>query len=270
MHRQYQRFLNWATSFVSAACLFVLMAVLAAGCSSSQKARRIGYGRVVTPIPPAFLTGPASLLLTNNAGLSARAELKAQSSLGTQTTTAGQLLARGAKFLYAPEEGDPAEGTRRPGEYSFIWDAAEHRGYVLSEALQAYAPMNVPLQVTNLQTEVGKSAAQRVAGHPCEPVAVTSQKTDGPTETFDVLRAMDLNGLPLRIESVTNSVPFVLTLSKVRLEAPALALFSPPEGFAKYPSPQAMADELAAREHNLRRKSGPQFEEPLMPEMRRY
>ena len=256
---------------LTAACVVALMLGIGPGCSGPGKAaRRSGYARVVTPLPPAFLTGAASLLLTNNSGFSARVEMQSENSMGTHTTSAGQLLGRGAKLLYAPETKDAADAAARPGEYSFIWDVAENRGYVLSEALQGYAPVNSALHITNVESGVSRMGAQRVAGHPCEAATVTLRSADGPVSTFEVLRAMDLKGFPLRIDGGTNAIPFVLTLSKFRAEAPAENIFSPPDGFTKYPTPEAMADELAAREHNLRRKSSPFGEPLLMPEPRRY
>jgi hypothetical protein len=250
-------------------CLLAFLALATPGCSGPrQAARRGGYGHVVTPTPPAFLTGPASLLLTNTSGFSTRAELQSQSSLGA-IKSSGELLGRGSKFFYAPDADDPADTSRQRGEYSFIWDAAENRGYVLSEALQAYAPIASALHVTNVENGVGQAGGQRVGGHPCESTRVLARMDDGSTAGFELLRAMDLNGFPVKIESTTNAVPFVLTLAKVRLETCAPSVFLPPEGFSKYPTPEAMADELAAREHNLRRKSLPQMEMP-MPQPQRY
>jgi hypothetical protein len=68
------------------------------------------------------------------------------------------------------------------------------------------------------------------------------------------LRATDLNGFPVRIQSQKAAL-LTLNFSKIHLEAPAAAVFSPPDGFSKYATPEAMADELAAREHNLRRRN---------------
>jgi hypothetical protein len=46
----------------------------------------------------------------------------------------GQLVARGPKFFFNPEQasGKPALA----GQFSFIWDATSNQGYILSEALQ--------------------------------------------------------------------------------------------------------------------------------------
>jgi hypothetical protein len=227
--------------------------------------------RVVTPRPPSFLTSPASLLLTNSTGFSARVEVQAQSSLDVDRTSSGQLLGRGTKLLYAPESDETIDSHRRPGGYSFIWDVAESRGYVLSETLQGYAPVSADLRVTNVAVEIGLAAAQRFSGHPCEPANATVRMSNGSTAGFGLLRAIDLSGLPVRIESTTNANVFTLNLSKVRLEQPSAEIFLPPDGFTKYATPEAMADELAVRQSNLRRRSPDQMQPmPGMPPGGRY
>jgi hypothetical protein len=238
------------------ACFLLLIAFLVAGCSGSGQSRRSNYSRIVTPLPPAFLTGPAALLLTNSLGFSARAEILPLRS-GIQPTSAGELLQRGSKLLYAPESDEMTDTHRQPGGYSFIWDVAQSRGFVLSEALQGYAPLVSALHVTNLETTLGKASAQRFAGHPCEPVTVSAFSPDSPVASFEVWRAIDLHGFPVRIESATNLNTYLVNFSKIRLEAPSADIFSPPDGFTKYETPEAMADELAARQHNLKRRGGP-------------
>lgn len=250
-------------------CLLCLLALFAAGCSGTQAARR-GLSRIVTPLPPPFLTGPAAVLLTNTSGFSARAEIQAQSSTGNQSSSSGELLGRGGKLLYAPRGEEISSAQQPRGGYIFIWDVAEGRGYVLSDALQGYAPVASRLQLTNIETSPSNVGAQRIANHPCESVKIVARAAEGPSAAFDVFRAMDLNGFPVRIESSTNATQFVLNLSKIRLEAPSAEVFSPPEGFTKYATPEAMADELAARQHNLRKKSSPQLQELMDLQQRRY
>lgn len=244
-------------------CGVTILALLAAGCSGHHGTAggKGGFTRVVTPQPPGFLTGPLSLLLTNWAGFSARVEVQAQSSLDSDRNSSGQLLGRGTKLLYAPEAGEIPDGHRQPGGYSFIWDLAENRGYVLSEALQAYAPVSSDLRVTNLAIQAANIATQRFSGHPCDSATATARTADGTAAEFELLRAMDLNGFPVRIQAVTRANPITLNFSKVRLEPPPAEVFSPPDGFTKYPTPESMADEIAARQQNLSRKN----REPIQP-----
>jgi hypothetical protein len=226
--------------------------------------------RVASPRPPSLLTGPVSVLLTNWPGFSAQVELRMNNSLDTESTASGQLFGRGTKLLYAPQTEESTDSHRQPGRYSFIWDVAESRGYVLSDALQGYAPIASNLRVTNLTLKVGSGSAQRLSGHPCEPARATAQLTDGSTAEFELLRALDLNSFPVQIANTTNRA-YTLSLSKVRLEEPPADAFAPPEGFTKYPSPEALADELAVRQSNLRRKSTE--ETPMTPGLeqpRRY
>jgi hypothetical protein len=246
-----------ASNFCSVICIG-LSALIGAGCSAEHRAtmRQGGFTHVVTPEPPPFLTGPAALLLTNRGSFSARLEVLSETSLGTERSSYGQLLGSGTKLLYAPESEENPDTHSQPGGYSFIWDTAQSRGYVLSEALQGYAPVAADLHVTNIQAAPGTAQAQRLSGHPCEAATITTQTGDGASATLDILQAMDLHNFPLRIQAQGKGPQFTVTISKLRFEPLTLQVFAPPDGFTQYPNPQAMADELAARQHNLRRKSG--------------
>ena len=246
---------------LSTLCCLAALVLLSDGCSSLRE-RRQGFARVVTPHPPAFITGPASVLLTNSTGFSARVEVQGQSSLEIGRTSSGQLLGRGTKLLYAPESNETTDTHRQPGGYSFIWDVAESHGYVLSEALQGYAPVSADLHVTNVTIELSQAAAQRFSGHPAEPAHATVRMSNGSSAGFELLRAIDLHSFPVQIESTTNANVFTLNFSKLRPEQPPADLFSPPNGFTKYATPEAMADELAVRQSNLKRK-GPELTQPL-------
>jgi hypothetical protein len=243
---------------------FLLLAgtvlLLIGGCSSREKFEIRGRGltAVITPRPPIFFTGPAAVLLTNGSGFSARLAVQAEGLSERERNFSGQLLGLGSKLLFAPDPGSTSEKHQRDGGFSFIWDLSDERGYALSEALQGYAPISSNVRVTNLIISISHAAPQKLAGHSCEEALALIKKEDGGSASFTLLRATDLNGFPLKISSVTNSL--VLSFSKIRLESPGRDIFKPPDGFTKYTSPEAMADELAARQHNLRRKPA---EEPL-------
>src|SRR5271166_2203144 len=98
-----------AFSLGAAGCVAVI-ALLAAGCSGHRSAARrdAGFARVVSPRPPAFLTGPASVLFTNWVGFSAHVDVEAQSSLDMGRSYSGLLLGRGTKLLYAPATDESA------------------------------------------------------------------------------------------------------------------------------------------------------------------
>jgi hypothetical protein len=247
-------------SWIHPALGLCLVTAALCGCSHSSETidHEYGFTRVFAPQPPAFLSGPAAVLLTNSAGFSSRVELHTETFSSQATPVTGQLLGRGSKFFFAPDPNERDKNSKSGG-FSFIWDVASQSGLILSDALQAYAPVSYDLRATNVAIHSDVLPQRSISGHPCLPVNATVQMSDGSAAIFQVSRAADLNGLPVQISSVTNAVPLTLTLSKVRLESLPLELFGPPDGFTKYSSAETMVDELAARQHNLRRKdhSGP-------------
>ncbi len=100
------------------------------------------------------------------------------------------------------------------------------------------------------------SVPMSVDGHRCEEQEADVASSYGSTAAFSVWRAADLQGFAMRIASVTNSATLTVSFSKVRIEQPPEDIFLPPNGFTKYDSAEAMMDELASRQLNLRR-SGP-------------
>src|SRR5579871_2687155 len=110
---------QYSMQFVASLSCFMAAVFLFFGCSSDHRSMmRSGYGRVVTPLPPAFLTSAAAFLFTNSEGFSARVELQAEGSLGTPKIYSGELLGRGGMLLYAPDAEDVTEKKQQPGNYS--------------------------------------------------------------------------------------------------------------------------------------------------------
>jgi hypothetical protein len=209
--------------------------------------------RIYTPLPPTFVVGPAALLLTNGNGW--RAHVTFDTGVAMEGGT-GELLALGSKLRFTPEYPGKVRKREREGRFSFIWDVAEHKGLVLSDALQAYAPMSSGLQATNM-TRADTGAGQRLEGHACQAQEVTVQMNDGSSAVFHALVAPDLGGLALQVQRTSGSSLASLSLSKIRLEAVPADEFTRLDGLTRYASAEAIADELAAREHNLRRPSSP-------------
>jgi hypothetical protein len=236
----------------------LLIAALAAGCaSSSTKADRAGGFQVMpTPVTPLFLNGPMALLLTNADGFRARVVFESAAPSRAVQALAGELIVRGSKLLFAPEPTKVAKKQPRPEDSAFVWDVNENRGYVLNDPLQAYAPISSSRQFTNVTeaAAVNSRPPEKIDGHPCHVAEVTVTASDGVATAFQVWRATDLKGLPLRIQCSSGGVPLTLTLSKVRLEAVPNDLFLPPNGFTKYESPEGMMTEMALRRVNLSRK----------------
>ena len=237
--------------------VFVLglaLALLAVGCAGSRRGDSPdGVPRdALREQPPPFLTGPAAAFLTNLDSYSAAVALTIQPGAAGARVISGQLVERRGKFFFEPA---PARSERKRAgadQFSFIWDATAGRGFVLSEALQGYAPFGSA-------TRFGPPAVQPsppppadiFQDHPVSAGSAACTNRDGGQATFQLLCARDLNGLALRIETTNGPLPFTLTLSKVRIDRPADGLFQPPPGFTKYESEQALLTELVTREQSL-------------------
>jgi len=239
-----------------------MVSVLVSGCHTSRT--DLEGASDIEPLPPAFLSGPAGLLLTNVEGFSAHLVMTSNSLEPQQDGTSGELLGRAGKLLFAPGPGKLNKKYSRGG-FSFIWDVATGHGTVLSEALQAYAPVSVSVSPTNLILHPARAASPNLSGQAGEAEEAIVDLANGSRATFQLVRAADLKGFPLHISSVSNTPPFTLTFSKIRLTSPPPELFVPPNGFTKYESPEAMMTELIMRQHNLKRgRSGsPSSSEPI-------
>ena len=235
----------------------VAAALAAAGCAHSRNKDRIG---LVPPPVPLFLSGPMGVLLTNTTGFSCHVVMTTGSPPIPGETVSGQLLCRGAELLFAPDADSPAGRRFKRGGFIFIWEVATQHGYLLSEALQGYAPISSRLQATNVQTLASRPASEEVEGHRCQKTEVQVESNDGSKVPFQVWRAADLNGAPLRIGTAAPGRPVAVNLSKFRLGAPSGQLFLPPEGFTAHDSAETMMAEIAMRQENLKRK--PTEEQP--------
>src|SRR5262249_39204903 len=144
-----------------------MLMVLGFGCSHSgeTEVREKGYTGVVTAQPPAFFTGAACVLLTNSVGFSARISGQAESVCGRERSFSGQLLGLGSKLFFSPEQDEATGKQERAAGLSFIWDVNENRGYVLSETMQAYAPVSYNLRITNVVVSQVQAPPQKLAGH---------------------------------------------------------------------------------------------------------
>ena len=173
--------------------LAMALALLASGCA--HRYGNEGSGEFL-PRPPAFLTGPAVVLLTNSGGFSAWLAM-ASVPAGHLKPLSGQLLVRGGKLFFEPAQ---AGGKRAwGGQFSFLWDATTNQGYILSESLQGYAPIASAVRFTNLVVQGSPTPAGQVEGHPVDQVTVVVAASDGNQFRFEVSRGLDLGGLAIRI-----------------------------------------------------------------------
>jgi hypothetical protein len=237
-------------------CSLATVAIVVAGCAGHHESRT--SEEVIAPRPPGFLVGPASALLTNGSAFSAVVTVDSPSSAQKGHPLSGQLLCEGSHLVFSPARGDR----------TFVWDARERNGFILSEALQGYAPFSSPTQITNVATvsETAGPASERVNGHPGHEVEVTVAMDDGSTARFSVWRASDLNGLPVRIKSLNTNENFEVNLSGIQSAKLASTLFGPPDGFTKYENPDIMAGELAMRRSKPKKTESQYFGEaqPVM------
>ncbi len=229
-----------------------LTLILVAGCGGRHE--RGVSEEMVAPKPPEFLIGPASALLTNATAFSARVTIDSPGSSNQVRALTGQLLGEGSHLMFAPARGDR----------TYIWDVRERSGYVLSEALQGYAPLSSPLQLTGTTTlaEVAGPASDRVNGHPGHEAEVSVTMEDGSTARFSLWRASDLDGFPVRIKTLGSATPFVLNLADVQRATLSSNLFIPPDAFTRYASPESMATELMVRRAKPKKTDSEYFNEP--------
>ena len=129
----------------------------------------------------------------------------------------------------------------------------------MSEPLQGYAPIAVKVRYSIAPSPApnGGDVVERINGHSCRRAEVRVASSDGGTHVFEVWRAEDLRGLPLRIRSLGEATPLTLNLSEVRLEAPGEELLLPPDGFTKYENAEAMLSELMVRQQNSHPRRAP-------------
>lgn len=257
------------TQSASLGSLLLLVSAMATGCShTSKNESRSGISEVrPAPLPPLFLNGPMALLLTNTGGFRAHVVLESGLPPNALQLTAGELMGRGSKLLFAPAPPVKSKKQASAADSAFIWDVIENRGWVLNDPLQAYAPVSSSRQFTNVAPAVtlNGAAPEKIDGHSCRPEEVTVTAVDGTATVFRAWRTPDLHGLPLRVTCPSTGAPLTLTLSNVRLETMPNDLFLPPNSFTKYESSEAIMAELFLRKHNLNRKPTYQREESEPP-----
>src|SRR5207245_9033610 len=81
----------------------VLASLLISGCHTSRTDLEAASG--LEPLPPAFLSGPAGLLLTNVERFSAHVVLTSDSPEPQQNGTSGELVGRAGTLLVVPCPG---------------------------------------------------------------------------------------------------------------------------------------------------------------------
>jgi hypothetical protein len=232
---------------------FIVLTVISAivsGCASSQPTGFVKGGpEVLLPKLTSLITGPVGILLTNGNAYSSEFSMTFEEDL--EHPISGQILVRGGKIRLEAVFATKNKKSAVVGEFGLIWDEGSNQGYVFSEALQGYAPLDNAVHYTNIRAQVVTSPIERMDGHPVDATNVTVMTSDGQTLAFQLIRALDAGGLPLQTKSLNSFQAFTLTLLKIRQEKLADDLFLPPEGFTKYESETAMLNEFGIRQQGV-------------------
>ena len=204
--------------------------------------------------PPDFMVGPVTAVLTNLNGFSAHINSTIASAGGVSHTTSGELLGREGKLVYQPALAIKGKRARTEGGLFFIWDENKHSGYVLSEALQGYAPIKSGMESSGQYALVKEGIQENIDGHPCHRCDAVVTSDRGLKSRLTLWRADDLGHFPIRIESVNGPDQMTLDFSDIRQEYPSQGLFLPPDGFTPYASSVSLMNELIVRDASLAKK----------------
>lgn len=227
-----------------------------AGCAGTPEIEsEIIRGARFAPQPPPFLAGAMAGLLTNTPGFTARVYLTAWPDEAAKPLT-GDLFVRGTQLFFAPDPG--AEKKKKDdlpdAGFSFLWNAAENRGHLLSETLQGQAPVSSNVRYT--LTPVAGQETNRIR-------EFTVVYENGPTNRLRVW--VSSAGVPERIQAVTGQIQSPeLGLTRIRFQLPPQELFQVPPGFTAFTSPEGMMDEIAMRQRQLKKRD-PALDMPLDP-----
>jgi outer membrane lipoprotein-sorting protein len=239
-------------------------AAFLAGCAS-EKRQEAALAHMGDESPPDFFLGPASAALTNFDGFSA--SVVSTSSAGSATrTVSGQVIERRGQIIYQPLATAKVKGGKivRGGMY-FIWDSAAQRGYVVSEALQGFAPISAPARITSVTPETKEPVAEPANGHACHRIERTAALSDDSTAKLTEWRADDLNRFPVRVRTESQGRQITVDFSDIRLDIPPPELFVPHDGFTQYASATALINELMIRESSLKKGASGESPPPGRP-----
>jgi len=242
------------------AARFCLAAAFIVGCASRHAGPVYHAG---DENPPDFLVGPVAVVLTNLNGFSAHITSTIASPEGPGRAQSGELLGRDGKLIFQPTLHVKGKRARAEGGLFFIWDETKHSGYVLSEALQAYAPLKSDAGTASQLTITKEGIEATINGHPCHQCRAVVALDNGTDAHLVLWQADDLRHFPVRIEGVKGPDHVTLDFSEIRQEAPGQELFLPPDGFTAYASSIALMNELIVRDSILAKKEqAGEFEGP--------
>lgn len=231
--------------------LLCLAAAIICGCASRHTGPIYHAG---DEDPPNFVVGPAAVVLTNLNGFSARVTCTSSSQTAPPETTSGFLLGREGRLVYQPTLPVKGKREQKEGGLFFIWDERSGGGYVVSEALQAYAPIRFGIEATGGPDISKIGTEETIDGHPCHRFDAEVPLSNGLKARFALWEADDEDHFPVRIETVEALNQMRLDFSEIRREYPAEDVFSPPDGFTPYASSVSLMNELIVRDSSLAKK----------------
>jgi hypothetical protein len=245
---------------MQSALAFSVVLMLVAGCTSHHHRGpepSVDDG-IAAAEPPGFLIGPASIVLTNANPYSGRASIYLGSNLTAGPgDLSGNLMQQDGVLLYVPTGGEGQQRTGWEGSFRFLWDVSHNRGYVLSEVLQAYAPISGTNQYHAVPSQTASSETPRtetINGQSCQVHEVSITSSSGEAFGFRTWHSTELDGQLVQVSSLVGPNPFTLRLSDIKQDAMAPELFSPPEDFVRYKTGEAMVREIVHRQMLARYK----------------
>jgi hypothetical protein len=242
------------------AALLCLAAAFMGGCASRHAGPVYHAG---DENPPDFLVGPVATVLTNLNGFSAHVTATTSSPEGAAQAQSGDLLGREGRLIFQPALAIKGKRARAEGGLFFLWDETKHSGYVLSEALQGYAPIKSDTEAGSQLNITKDGIREDVNGHPCHRCEAVVLLDNGLTARLTLWQADDARHFPVRIEAVNGLNHMTLDFSEIHLEYPDQKLFLLPDGFTAYASPVALMNELIVRDSSLAKKyQTGEFDEP--------
>jgi hypothetical protein len=240
--------------------LFVVTAALLCACSSRHVEAIYHAG---DENPPEFLAGPVAMVLTNFGGFSAHVVFTITPADGPAHSISGEVLGREGKLIFQPTPVVKGKRAREEGSLFFIWDESRHSGYVLSEALQSYAPTRTTVEAATPFAITKGGIQEEINGHICHRYDAVADLLDGRRERLTLWRSDEAGHLPVRLEAVKGLQLMTLNFSEVRMEFPPTDIFLPPEGFTPYGSAVAMINELIVRDARYAKShSTGEFQDP--------
>ena len=217
-------------------------------------------------IPPHILefTGPLTQLFGTNSGFGAKIIISSADAPKETKPSAGVLLFRYGSTIFEPDSA-PVHGPKtlkkkeRDGDFGLLVLSlvAKQTVYVVSEGVSGFT------ELPFTQSEAGKYGlaatdlgTERLLGVDTIKRMVVVQPEVGNPQTFLVWvpAASKFRGLPMKIERTKGGPATVVILSDVKFEKPDEQLFTPPQGYQRYESLNAMTDEMTRRVWNVYRR----------------